>query len=134
MPVRFEIKPSRLFILLLFALHLFAMAIVMLTNLVLWSRVGIVLLLASSLLHHLYLHTRDRRSWHAFTLDHTHVRATTLEGVELNGELMRQTVVMPFCVVLCARMGGASVCRVIFRDAMQAGKFRELRVLLRYAS
>jgi hypothetical protein len=134
MPVRFEIKPSRIFILLLSSLHLLAMATVMLTKLVFWAKTGILLLLASSLLHHLYRQTRDKRFWHTVTLDNTQLQVTMLNGVESGGELMSPTVVTPLCVVLCARFDDCKfpVCQVVFRDAMPAGKFRELRVLLRY--
>lgn len=129
--MQFEIQPSRTFVALLLAVHLLAMITISLTDLPVWARISIVLLIAASLIHHL----RSKQSWRSFTLDQRRVTVTTLGGSVLSGELAQQSVVIPYCVVLCARLDGARfiVCQVIFPDAMQKEAFRELRVRLRFS-
>ncbi len=130
----FEIKPSRIFLLLLIALHLLTILSVCVTNLEHWAQQGLSVAILISLIHHLYLHVWANQAWRAFSIDKKQVLIHTLDGSELNGVLAHQTVVTPGCVVLCARLDGhrSPVCQVIFCDAMQAEAFRELRVRLRF--
>ena len=132
---RFDIKPSRTFCWLLSAVHLLVVVSICLTNLVLWARSGVVLLVLLSLFHQLYHHMRGRQSWRAFSLEQKRVVVTTAGGNELSGEVAHGTVVTSHCVVLCARLDRYKlpVCQVIFRDAMQAAEFRELRVRLKFS-
>lgn len=122
-----------MFVALLFAVHLLVMVTIVLTDLPAWARISMVLLIAASLMHQFYLHSKQ--FWRSFTLDERRVTVTTADGRVLSGELAEQTVVIPYCVVLCARLDGARliVCQVIFPDAMQKEAFRDLRVRLRFA-
>lgn len=131
----FNIRISRIFVSLLFVVHLLAILSVCLTNLVLWARASLALLIVASLIHQLYCHRRAKHAWRSFSLNQKQLVINTLGGETLNGELMHQTVVTPHCVVLCASVNDHKrpVCQVIFRDAMQADAFRELRVRLRFA-
>jgi hypothetical protein len=131
----FVIKPSRTYVLMLIAAHLLVTVSVFLTNLPVWARSSLVLLLFFSLLYHLYLHLLSGQSWRSFSLEQKHLVINTMGGKELSGELSHQTLVIPQCVVLCARLDGYRfpVCQVIFKDAMQADAFRELRVRLKFS-
>ncbi len=129
----FVIRPSRTFVLLLLAVHLLVILSVCLTNLVLWARLCLSVTILFSLLHQLYRHAWAKQSWRTFSLDKKTVVVNTLGGEQLNGELTHQTVITPGCVVLCARLRELPVCQVIFRDAMQADAFRELRVRLKFS-
>lgn len=106
---------------------------VCLTNLVFWARLCLSVTILISLFHQLYLHAWARQSWRTFSLDKKNVLVDTLGGDQLSGELTHQTVITPYCVVLCARLRGLPVCQVIFPDAMQADAFRELRVRLKFS-
>lgn len=130
----FAIKPSRIYIFLLFAVHLLAVIAVYLTNLPLWVRVCLALLVLLNLSHQLYLHLSARQAWRSLVLDQRRVFVGTQGGMRLTGQVAPRSVVIPFCVVLCVRLDGhrLPVCQVIFRDAMQADAFRELRVRLRF--
>ena len=131
---RFSIKPSRMFVLLLLVVHLLVILSVCLTSLVLWARLGLSATVLISLFYQLHRHMWDKQSWRSFSLDNKRLVVNTLGGGELNGEVAQGTVVTALCVVLCARLDGHKlVCQVIFRDAMQADAFRELRVRLRFS-
>jgi hypothetical protein len=131
----FVIKSSKTYVLMLFAVHLLAIVSVCLMNLVVWARLCLALLIAASLLHQLYRHLGAGDVWRSLFLDQKLVVVTTRSGLELNGSVMHQTVVTPCCVVLCAKLDGYKfpVCQVVFRDAMQHGAFRELRVRLKFS-
>ncbi len=133
--MQFEILPSRTFVALLSAVHLLAMMTVALTDLPVWARAGIMLLITASFVYQCHLHLRNTQRWHSFTLEGRGVTVTTADGAVLSGELAETTVVIPHCVVLCVRLKRArfNVRRVIFPDAMQKEAFRELRVRLKFA-
>lgn len=130
----FVIKPSSVFVSLLFAVHGLAITSICLTSLPLWARAGITLLIVASLIHHLYLHLRSPLGWQSFFLDGMRVAVSLKGGAEWQGDVTRQTVITSSCVVLCVRLdrGVRVVRQVIFFDAMQADAFRELRVRLRF--
>jgi glucose uptake protein GlcU len=127
------LKPSGTYVSMLIFMHLLAMAAVFLTDLPLWARSGLALLIFFGLFYHLYRQQWAGRAWRSFSLEQRHVLVNTLGGFTLKGELVRQTVITPICVVLCARFDVLPVCKVIFYDAMQADAFRELRVRLNYS-
>ncbi len=133
----FVIKPSRMFALLLLAVHLPVMISVCLTPLVFWARLCLSLLILLSLFHHLYRYVllRARHSWRSFSLNQRQLVIGTRGGETLNGDVTHRTVVTALCVVLCARLDGYKlpVCQVIFRDALPDDVFRELRVRLRFS-
>lgn len=131
----FAIKPSAIYLLMSFAVHLCAIVSVSLANLPLWAGSALSLLILSNLLNLSYRHVRGGQLWRSVLLVKNQVVINTLDGQELNGELVSQTVVTPLCVVLCARLDGCRlpVCQVIFKDAMAKDAFRELRVRLRFS-
>lgn len=131
----FVIKPSKTYASMLIAVHLLVMVSVCLTDLLVWARSSLVLLLFFSLFYHLYRHLLSGQSWRSFSLEQERLVINTLGGDALSGEVAHQTVVIPQCVVLCARLDGYKfpVCQVIFRDAMQVDAFRELRVRLKFS-
>ncbi len=128
----FIIKPSKTYLLMLFVVHLAAFVTVCLTNLVVWARFCLALLIAASLFYQLYRYWHTR--WRSFFLDQRQLQVNTRSGETRQGSILHQTLVTPCCVVLCARLDGyrRPVCQVIFRDAMQAEALRELRVRLRF--
>ncbi len=129
----FALKPSRTYALMLLAVHLAAAITIFLTNLPAWARICLVLLIAVSLLHqwHQYMHA----SWQNFSLEQGRLRIMTRAGFEAMGTVLDRSVVIPFCVVLCAKLDGARlpVCQMIFKDALQKDAHRELRIRLKYA-
>ncbi|MEI7455091.1 MAG: protein YgfX [Nitrosomonadales bacterium] len=124
----FSLKPSRIYFILLLAMHALVVTSIFLTNLPLWARAGIA---CAVVLNGLY-QPRTVTRWRSFTLDKTRLEITSLSGEAWVGELCSRTVVIPLCVVLCVRPDGRSrpVCQVIFSDAMDAENFRDLRVRL----
>lgn len=131
--MRYALKPSGTYLLLLIIAHLLAMGSVCLANLPIWARLSLVLIISFSLFNNLYVHLRAKCSWRSFTLEKNYVLVNTLGGDTLSGELSRQTVVTPLCVVLCAKFGRTHHCQVIFFDAMQVDSFRGLRVRLKFS-
>jgi len=133
---QFELRPSRVFALLLLAVHLLAAISVGLTNVELWIRLVLFVLILLSLFYHLLRHAllRCKSSWISFSLDQKCVLISTRGSAAVSGEILRRTVVTSYCVVLCIRPEGRklAVNQVIFRDALQAEAFRELRVRLRF--
>jgi len=133
---QFVLKPSKTFALVLLTAHLLAVVTVWLTNIALWICLVLSVLILLSLFYHLLRHAllRSESSWRLFSLDQKCAHISTMDGAELNGEIMHRTVVTSHCVVLCVRPeGGRSpVAQVIFRDALQDEAFRELCVRLRF--
>jgi len=129
----FSIRPSATYVLMLLVVHLLAVASIFLTNLALWARLCIALLIFASMLLQIYRHMRT--GWRSFSLNRRRVAVSISAGNILDGELAHQTVVTPCCVVLCVSLKGRAlpVCQVIFPDAMQADAFRELRVRLKFS-
>ncbi len=129
----FVLKPSRIYLRMLLFTHLALAVVIFLSHLPAWSRIGFVLVVAASLLHqwHLHLHA----GWQSFFLEQRNLRIRTQSGFEKMGMVLDRTVVIPFCVVLCARLEGARrpVCRLIFRDALSKDAHRELRVRLKFS-
>ncbi len=129
----FILKPSRTYALMLLVSHLAAAITICLTSLPAWARICLVLLIAVSLFHqwHRHLHA----SWQSFFLEQRYLRIKTRSGLESMGTILDRTVVIPCCVVLCAKLDGARqpVCQLIFKDALPTESHRELRVRLKYA-
>jgi hypothetical protein len=130
----FEIRPSMIFLALLIAVHLLTIVSISQTALEPWARVAIIVVIVLSLLYQVYLHL-GKTSWRSVTLDGRHIIITTQDGKVIAGELNQQTVVIPFCVVLCIKPDSQyfTVCQVIFKDGMQIDAFRNLRVRLRFS-
>ncbi len=134
---RFMIRTSRRFALLLLSAHLLMATSVWSTNLAVWVRVVLSLLILLSLLYHLHRHVLllGKQSWHAFSLDSRRVAVNTRGGIELHGDVSHRTVVTSWGVMLCVKLDGhpLPISQVIFFDALQADAFRELCVRLKFA-
>jgi hypothetical protein len=132
----FVIGSSRLFIFLLSALYTLLISTVLLSHLDLWARISISSLIILSFIHHLTLDALRScsKSWVSLVLNENQLVVGLRSGTSINGELMQRSVITPACVVLCAKLDGYKfpVCSVIFRDAMPAEAFRQLRVRLKY--
>lgn len=129
----FDLKPSRTYVLVLLVTHLAAAVTIFLTNLPAWVRICLVLLMAVSLLYQWHRHMHA--GWQSFFLAQRHLRIKARSGSESMGMVLDRTVVIPCCIVLCAKLDGARlpVCQMIFKDALQTDAHRELRVRLKYA-
>ena len=123
---------------LLLLIHGITLATLMILPAAVWLRwIGAVCLLCSLA----YYLRRDAclslsSSCVALRVEGEYVVLTTHGGNELVGQLLRDSVVSPAVVVLNVLPQGARFSRsvVIFPDAIAAEAFRELRVVLRWAS
>ena len=133
----YVIKPSRYLALLLLALHSLALYSVWFTNLPVLLQSGLSLLVLLSLLYYLnqYVLLLGRQAWRTFSLGKLRVTVIARDGEELAGNVLSQTVVTPYFVLLRISLEGrrVPVSRVICCDALQADAFRDLRVRLRFA-
>ena len=73
-------------------------------------------------------------SWLRILLYQDSATVFTRNGMSYSGKLVRNTVVCPTFIVLRVLPEGArrTVSRVIFPDAVDSGRYRELCVLLKY--
>lgn len=131
------IRPSLRLALLLLLSHATAATVVCVTTLPLAARLAMLVLILSSLIYYL---ARDillllPDSWCKISLDQDSVLLATRNGLDLIGKVMGKTTVSPYFIVLCVRLEGKRlpVYRTIFRDALDAGAYRELCVRLRYS-
>lgn len=112
------------------------MGSVWLVDLVFWLQWVLSLVILFSLSYHLYFFVflYSSQACHSFSLNQQHIVMNLRGGVVLSGEIMHRTLVTPFCVLLCARMGesGRIVRQLIFHDAMHRESFRDLRVRLKF--
>jgi len=133
----YVIRPSRYLALLLLALHSLALFSVWFTNLPVMLQSGLSLLVLLSLFYYLnqYVLLLGKQSWRTFSLDKLRVTVIVRGGEELAGNVLSQTVVTPYFVLLRISLEGCRVpvSRVICCDALQADAFRDLRVRLRFA-
>lgn len=132
----FSLNPSRVFAVLLLAIHLFSLAAVMLLPLPLWAKAGVVVCLVFSLIYYL---RRDAwlslpSSCVAFRLQESHIVLIAKNGQEWSGTLLHGSVVTPFMTLLRMAPQDARLARsvVIFSDAIAPESFRMLRVALRW--
>ena len=132
-----EIKPSRLFALLLFVLHLGSALVVYLTN-VPWGVKWIVfMLIALSLAYYwirdVWLHFPH--SWREIALRQGVVSIGLRGSLISTGQLLNTSVVLSYFVILLVKLDGRrfNTARVIFRDALHPESFRELCVYLKHS-
>ncbi|MFA6062211.1 MAG: protein YgfX [Gallionella sp.] len=137
MPATFALNPSRYFFLLLLFLYATTLVVVCLTELALWARISINILIIFSFIHHLTLDVLLLRSasWRSIALDGLHVVVATGSRDPISGELSARTVITPYVIVLLIKQERhfMPACRVLFCDAMKKEAFRQLRVRLKYA-
>lgn len=128
--MNFTIRPSTAYLSLLTAVHLFSIASVCYANLPLTAQAALSMLLLLNLAHLAWRETLCL-PLRSFALYGRRLRVFRADGSSLEGELSENTWVTPLCVVLCVTLGGSTLRRVIFYDAMQTDDFRALRVRLR---
>ncbi|MBI3480994.1 MAG: hypothetical protein HY016_11670 [Nitrosomonadales bacterium] len=124
------------FALLLLLCHMLAAAVVYATTIAWPIRLALFLLIFLSLLYHL---ARDillllPGSWREILLDQSGVSVTTRNGSGFTGQVVGNTVISPYFVLLRVRIEGRRlpVSRVIFPDALGVDLFRQLCVRLRF--
>ena len=129
--MNFTIRPSVIYLSLLTAVHLVAIVSVCYADLPLTAQTALSSLLLLNIAHLVWRETQGLTQ-RSFALHGMRLQLFNPDGTVLEGELSKNTLVTPWCVVLCARLGGVMLRRVIFFDAMQADEFRTLRVRLRF--
>lgn len=110
-------------------LHLLATTMLFWTDMAPAWRYFFVFLLCLSL----FFSLRASRPWRSFFLDQDRIVVTLSDGKAVSGELSGRTLITPLCVVLRARLDGQLIHQVIFKDAMPADAFRDLRVRLKFS-
>jgi hypothetical protein len=129
------IKPSPHFALLLLFIYLTAAIVVYFAAIPTAFRLGSILLIILSLSHYLardfFLFFSD--SWNEFSFDQNGVTVVARNGSTNIATVSNTTIVCPYFIVLRVRFPGQYrlVSRVIFPDALNAGEFRKLCVLLK---
>ena len=130
-----DIRPSFLLFFALITSHLATSIVLLSTSLSVEIQ---ALLLAIILGSFAYYFARDYRfclpgSWTSLSLDQDVVSVTKLDGGVVEGLITPKTVVTPYCIVLgIVKKGCVSTSfRVFFPDALAAGVFREMCVLLK---
>lgn len=133
----FPLNPSRILAALLLLIHVMSLAVVLLLPVPLWGKLAGLGGLCCSLYYYL---RRDARlslstSCVALRLEKTRVVLIFRNGQELAGELLSDSVVMPFMTLLRVLPQDTRFARsvVIFPDAIAPEQFRALRVALRWS-
>ena len=130
------IKPSPRLALLLLLFHAIAATAVYATAMPPAARLAILVLVLLSLIYYL---ARDvlllfPGSWREISFDQGGVSLVTRDGSVFSGQVSGNTTVNPYFALLRIRPEGhrLPVSRTIFPDALDAGAFRELSVLLKF--
>ena len=130
------IKPSPRLAMLLLLSHAIATIVVSVTAIPLPVRLAMLMLILLSLAYYL---ARDAflffpASWYEISLDQDRVSVVVRDGSGFSGQGASKTVVNPYFIVLHVTPDGhrLPVSSIIFPDALDAGKFRELCVRLRF--
>jgi hypothetical protein len=116
------------------AIHLFTALIAWNMQLELWVRMSLI---ATILFSVLYLLAREvfRRlpsSWLAFSVDGSTIQAAKRNGQSVQGQLMRGSVIFPFCLLMRIKPEGKERAQalVVFLDALNPDEYRRLCVQL----
>jgi len=132
----FKLRPSRIFSALLFSVYSLAILIVLILPIADWARAALVVLLLCALVYYL-----RRNAWLSLASSPVAIRIAgkdiTLlgrDGSELAGQVWGDSLVTPMLTILNILPQGKRNMRsvVIFPDSMDAERFRELRVLLKW--
>ena len=138
MTALFKLHPSRIFSALLFSVYSLAILIVLILPIADWGRAALVVLLLCALVYYL-----RRNAWLSLPSSPVAIRIAgkdiTLlvrDGSELTGQVGSDSVVTPMLTILNILPQGKRIVRsvVIFPDSMDAERFRELRVLLKWSA
>jgi len=131
------IKFSRKLTAVIVILHLVASAMVLMTDLPLWTRSILLLMILLSLIYHL---VRDvlfllPDSWREFSLDQEGLNIVTKDGTRLQGRIASDSVVSPYFILLRVKLEGEFLLRskVLFPDSLEPDAFRRTCVILRYS-
>ena len=130
------IKPSPRLALLLLLFHTIVATVASMTVMPLAARLAMLMLILLSLIYYL---ARDvlllfPDSWREIAFDQGSVSLVTRDGSVFSGQVSGKTTISPYFAVLRIRPEGhrLPVSRTIFPDALDAGAFRELSVLLKF--
>lgn len=122
---------------LLLLFHAIVAAVAYMTVMPPAARLAMLILVLLSLFYYL---ARDALllfpdSWREISFDQGLVSVVTRGGSGFSGQIASNTAVSPYFAVLRVRPEGhrLPVFRAIFPDALDAGAFRELSVLLKFA-
>ncbi|MEO8331245.1 MAG: protein YgfX [Gallionella sp.] len=131
------IKPSTSFAVFLLFMHTAVATVVCLTAMPISARLVLLLLITLSLLYHL---ARDAllmlpNSWCEISPDPGGLFVVARDGSGFLGQVANNTIISPYFIILRVNMEGhhLPVSRVVFPDALAAGVFRELCVLLKFS-
>lgn len=134
----FKLHPSRIFSALLFSVYSLAILIVLILPIADWARAALVVLLLCALVYYL-----RRNAWLSLPSSPVAIRIAGKDiallgrdGSELTGQVWADSVVTPMLTILNILPQGKRNMRsvVIFPDSMDAERFRELRVLLKWSA
>jgi len=102
-----------------------------------WAKGGLVVLLVCSLVYYLrrYAWLSLSSSHVAIRIDGNNIALITRGGSESAGQVLRDSVVTPVLTILNVLLPGKKSASfvVIFPDSLDKERFRELRVLLKWA-
>lgn len=130
------IKPSLRLAILLMLSHALVASVVSATMMPTVARLALLVTILLSLLYYL---ARDALllfpdSWRKISFGQCSVTVVTRDGSGFSGQFSCRSTVCPYFAVLHVRREGhrLPVLRAIFPDALEAGEFRELCVLLKF--
>lgn len=132
----FSLNASRTLAALLLLLHALSVLVILLIPLPLWARWAVMCALLGSLVYYL-----RRDAWRslptscvALRLEKARIVLIARNGQEIAGQVLSNSVVMPFMTLVRVLPQGAQFARsvVIFPDAIAHEQFRALRVALRW--
>jgi len=131
------IKFSRKLAAVIVFLHLVTSAMVLMTDLPLWTRSILLLMILLSMIYHLARNVLFLLpgSWREFSLDQDGVTIVTRDGTSFQGRIAQGTVVSPYLILLRVKLEGEFLLksRVLFPDSLEQDAFRRACVLLRYS-
>lgn len=133
---QFKLQPSHYFAVMLVAVHGTTLAALFPLSLPIWAKAALASIVLFSLAYHLW-----RDAWLsappacvALVLDGERVALTTRGGEQLEGQILRDSLVTPFLAVLNVLPQGARFARsvIVLPDSLDAESFRQLRVCLKW--
>jgi hypothetical protein len=136
MPVNISIKPSRSFALLLALASLLTLWSIWSTNLAVLGRLVLTAIVLAAFLYHFerWVLLHGQHAWLSCRLDKNSLVVKTRNGEEWLAEVLPETIVTPYFVLLRAKVEqGGVISQAIFWDALRDDVFRELRVRLRFS-
>lgn len=136
MTALFKLQSSRICSALLFFVYSLAILIVFTLPIAEWARFALAVLLVCALVYYLRLNAwlSLSSSSVAIHIAGNNITFLTRDGSELTGQISGDSVITPILTILNLLPKGMKRARsiVIFPDSLDAERFRELRVLLKW--